>query len=134
MTSQTDLDQMENGFAKLQDSLRSLSDLLVHVVDDARIVDAFRAAGGTAMELFRAEESVMEAVDCPLLETNRIGHRKFLRDLGQVLHEARTERTGIHAAGILRREILPWLVEHHAVVDRQVVRFVRAAAQPQAAT
>ena len=127
MTPQIDLDQLETGYLKLQDSLRALSDLLVHVTDDAKVVEAFRATGSTAMDLFRWEESAMEAVDCPLLETNRTGHKKFLRDLGQVLHEARIDRTGIHAAGILRREVIPWLNEHHAVVDRQMIRFIRTA-------
>lgn len=128
MTPQIELDQLETRYTKLQDSLLSLSDLLVYVTEDAKVVEAFRLAGSTAMDLFRAEESAMEAVNCPLLETNRTGHKKFLRDLGQVLHEARIDRTGIHAARILRREVIPWLHEHHSVVDRQMALFLRGAA------
>jgi len=125
MTSQFDLDQLEVAYLKVVDSLRSLSDFLVHHTDDAAIIEEFRVTGSTAMDLFRAEESAMEAFNCPLLESSRIGHKKFLRDLGQVLHEARIDRTGIHAAGILRREVIPWLHEHHAVVDRQMMMFFR---------
>lgn len=134
MTFRIDIDQLEDGYAKLQDSLRVLSDLLVHVTDEAKVVDAFRVAGSSAMDLFRAEESAMEAVNCPFLESNRTGHKKFLRDLGQVLHEVRIDRTGIHAEGILRREIVPWLHEHHAVVDRQMILFVSDVGTPHQAT
>lgn len=134
MNPQIDLEHLEDRYVKLQDSLRALSDLLVHILDDAKLIEAFRVTGSTAMDLFRAEESAMESMSCPLLETNRTGHKKFLRDLGQVLHEARLDRTGIHAAGILRREVIPWLHEHHAVVDRQMVLFFRKelAARPSA--
>jgi hemerythrin len=128
MSSKRNPEDLENGYKKLQESLRSLSDLLVYATEDAKIVEAFRITGSTAMDLFRAEESAMESADSPLLETNRTGHKKFLRDLGQVLHEARADRTGIHAANILRKEVIPWLSEHHAVVDRQVIRFLGAAA------
>jgi hemerythrin len=129
MNPQIDFEQLE----KLQESLRSLSDLLVHTSDDAKVIEAFRVTGSTAMGLFRAEEAAMEAVNCPLLESNRMGHKKFLRDLGQVLHEARSDRTGIHAAGILRREVVPWLHEHHAVVDRQMILLRRRAEAAQQA-
>jgi hemerythrin len=133
MNPQIDFEQLENAYSKLQESLRSLSDLLVHTSDDAKVIEAFRVTGSTAMGLFRAEEAAMEAVNCPLLESNRMGHKKFLRDLGQVLHEARSDRTGIHAAGILRREVVPWLHEHHAVVDRQMILLRRRAEAAQQA-
>jgi len=126
MVPKRDPEQLENGYKKLQESLRSLSDLLVYATDDAKIIEAFRATGSTAMDLFRAEESALETLGSPLLETNRTGHKKFLRDLGQILHEARADRTGIHAANLLRKEVIPWLTEHHAVVDRQVIRFIGA--------
>lgn len=132
MTPQSDIEVLEDMYTKLQNSLLRLSDMLVYVTEDAKVIEAFRLAGSTAMDLFRAEESAMDAVNCQLLETNRTGHKKFLHDLGQVLHEARADRTGIHAASVLRRELIPWLHEHHSVVDRQMVHFLRkvAAAPP----
>ena len=121
MNSPMDPILMEARYESLRDTLRELSDLLVHSSDDTRVLEVFRSAKGTAAELFQAEELAMESMDCPVLEANRSGHRKFMRALDEVQEEARLQRLGIHAAGILRREILPWLHDHHSIVDRQLL-------------
>ena len=120
MNSPLDPAVLETRYESLRDTLRELSDLLVHSADDTRVLEVFRTAKGTATELFQAEETAMESMDCPVLEANRLGHRKFMKALEEVQEEARLQNLGIHAAGILRREILPWLHDHHSVVDRQL--------------
>lgn len=125
MTHPVDLNQIEDRYSSLRDALHGLSHLMVHGKDENRLLEAFRQCGRQAVELFHSEEEAMAKTGCPALEPNRAGHRKFLDDLGVVLRHAREEGAGIHAASLLRRELLPWFHEHHAVVDRQIVHHLR---------
>ncbi|HNY29607.1 MAG TPA: hypothetical protein PKO15_01855 [Fibrobacteria bacterium] len=125
MTESPDILEIEDRYQSLRRALMALGDRLVHAREEREILDAFRSAGTQAVELFAGEEEAMASCDCPALEINRQGHRKFLRDLGQVLHHLREDRCGFHAASVLRRDVMPWLHEHHRVVDRQVVHQLR---------
>lgn len=125
MTDSPDILEIEDRYCSLRAALTALGDRLVHSRNEAEILDAFRAAGTQAVELFAGEEEAMASCDCPALEINRKGHKKFLHELGQVLHHLREDRSGFHAASVLRRELMPWLHEHHRVVDRQVVHHLR---------
>lgn len=125
MTDSPDILEIEDRYQSLRQALTALGDRLVHAREEKEILEAFRAAGTQAVELFTGEEEAMASCDCPALEINRQGHRKFLRDLGQVLHHLREDRCGFHAASVLRRDLMPWLHEHHRLVDRQVVRQMK---------
>ncbi|MBK8800930.1 MAG: hypothetical protein IPN71_02525 [Fibrobacteres bacterium] len=133
MTETPDIAEIEDRYLSLRAALTALGDRLVHAKEEKEILEAFRAAGTQAVELFTGEEEVMANCDCPALEVNRQGHQKFLRDLGQVLHHLREDRCGFHAASVLRRDVMPWLHEHHRVVDRQVVHQLRRQGQLTAA-
>lgn len=113
---------METRYELLRTTLHELSDLLVHSVDDDRLLEVFGHARGTADALFLAEERALGSADRRVTQANRKGHRRFLLALDEVRREAQDRRLGIHAAGVVRREILPWLHEHHVVVDRQLLQ------------
>lgn len=119
--------EIEDRYHTLREALTYLGDRLVHSRDEEVILDAFRQAGTQAVEMFAGEEEAMASCDCPALEVNRKGHRRFLHDLGMVIHHFRRDGSGMHAATILRRELMPWLHEHHRIVDRQVVHHLRRA-------
>lgn len=128
MASPVDLESM---YALLLRQLQDLAGVLVHAQDEAVLNAAFRDAGKTAIELFHEEEQEMERTGCPALGLNRAGHAKFSQTLSNLYVQVRAERSGVRAAGDLRRELIPWLQEHHAVVDRQLVHHLkRMAAAP----
>ncbi|MBK9576480.1 MAG: hypothetical protein IPO40_05355 [Fibrobacteres bacterium] len=129
MTDSPDITEIEDRYQSLRAALTALGDRLVHSREEKEILDAFRAAGTQAVELFTGEEEAMASCGCPALEVNRQGHRKFLHELGQVLHHLREDRCGFHAASVLRRDLMPWLHEHHRVVDGQVVHQLRRQRQ-----
>jgi hemerythrin len=112
---------MENRYEQLRSTLHELSDVLVHSGDEELLLELFRHAQGSAAEMFQEEEHVLRGLDDHMALANRQGHQRFLKALEEIQREAQGQRLGIHAAGLLRRELLPWLHEHHAVVDRQLL-------------
>lgn len=117
--------ELESMYSTLLAELQTLCETLLHSSEDAQVHAAFRAAGKAAIELFESEEATMEATDCPALALNRAGHEKFRNALSNLFAQYRAERSGIRAAGDLRRELLAWLQEHHAAVDRQLEHHLR---------
>lgn len=127
MTPAVDLEAM---YTTLVRSLNDLANVLLHAQDEAAANAAFRDAGKAAIELFHEEEQEMERTGCAALELNRAGHAKFSQTLSNLYAQVRAERSGVRAAGEVRRELLPWLQEHHAVVDRQLVHHLKRLAAP----
>lgn len=125
MTPALDLEPM---YSRLLSALQELAGVLVHAQDEAALNAAFREAGKAAIELFHEEEQEMERTGCPALAVNRAGHEKFSQTLSNLYAQVRAERSGVRAAGDLRRELIPWLQEHHAVVDRQLVHHLKRLA------
>lgn len=125
MTPALDLEPM---YSRLLSALQELAGVLVHAQDEAALNAAFREAGKAAIELFHEEEQEMERTGCPALAVNRTGHEKFSQTLSNLYAQVRAERSGVRAAGDLRRELIPWLQEHHAVVDRQLVHHLKRLA------
>lgn len=126
--------QLEAMYTELYESLVGLCEVLLHSNTDTEIVHAFRLAGKAAIELFELEEREMEESGCPALALNRAGHAKFRQEISNLYAQYRGERTGIRAAGDLRRQLLPWLQEHHVVVDRQLEHHLRRVASGSAAS
>jgi len=122
MSPPVDLEAM---YSLLHQRLVHLAGVLLHSQDEAEMNQAFREAGKAAIELFHDEELEMERSGCPALELNRAGHAKFSATLSNLYAQVHAERSGIRAAGDLRRELIPWLQEHHAVVDRQLVHHLK---------
>lgn len=122
MSPPVDLEAM---YSLLLQRLVHLAGVLLHTQDEGEVNQAFREAGKAAIELFHDEELEMERSGCPALELNRAGHAKFSATLSNLYAQVRAERSGIRAAGDLRRELIPWLQEHHAVVDRQLVHHLK---------
>lgn len=116
---------LERMYCVLQEELADLCEVLLHSHDDAQVLQSFRSAGRAAIELFEAEEKSMEDSGCPALGLNRAGHDKFRQEISNLFAQYRGERSGIRAAGDLRRNLIPWLQEHHAVVDRQLDHHLR---------
>lgn len=112
-------------YSNLYERLGDLCEVLLHSSLDADVVQAFRVAGTAAIELFDAEEKEMEASNCPALELNRAGHDKFRQEISNLYAQYRGERSGIRAAGDLRRSLMPWLQEHHVLVDRQLSHHLK---------
>lgn len=125
MTPAVDLESM---YSTLLRSLQDLSGVLLHAQEEAILNAAFRDAGKAAIELFHEEEMEMERSGCPALELNRAGHAKFSQTLSNLYAQVRAERSGVRASGDLRRELIPWLQEHHAVVDRQLSHHLKRVA------
>ena len=117
--------RLEEMYSVLHESLVQLCEVLLHSQMNQEIDQAFRIAGSAAIRLFDAEEKEMEATNCPVLELNRAGHAKFRQDLSNLYAQVKGEYSGIRAAGVLRRTLLPWLLEHHALVDRQLEHHLR---------
>lgn len=122
----------ESMYSNLLRSLQDLASVLVHAQEDALVNAAFRDAGKAAIELFHEEEREMVRTGCPALELNRTGHAKFSQNLSNLYAQFRAERSGVRAAGDVRRELIPWLQEHHAVVDRQLVHHLKRMNAPAA--
>jgi len=116
---------LEEMYSVLQESLVQLCEVLLHSQTNGEIDHAFRNAGMAAIQLFDAEEMEMDVSKCPALELNRAGHAKFRQDISNLYAQVRGEHSGIRAAGELRRQLLPWLQEHHALVDRQLEHHLR---------
>lgn len=125
---------LEGMYCVLQQELADLCEVLLHSRDDAQVLQAFRDAGRAAIELFEAEEKAMEESGCVALALNRAGHNKFRQEISNLFAQYRGERSGIRAAGDLRRGLIPWLQEHHAVVDRQLDHHLRRAASASASS
>lgn len=125
MTPAVDLESM---YSTLLRSLQDLSGVLLHAQEETILNAAFREAGKAAIELFHDEELEMERTGCPALELNRAGHAKFSQTLSNLYAQVRAERSGVRASGDLRRELIPWLQEHHAVVDRQLTHHLKRVA------
>ena len=125
MTPAVDLESM---YSRLLRALQDLAGVLVHAQDETVLNAAFRDAGKAAIELFQEEEQEMERTGCPALELNRAGHAKFSQTLSNLYAQVRAERSGVRAAGDVRRELIPWLQEHHAVVDRQLIHHLKRLA------
>lgn len=119
---------LESMYTRLLRALHDLAGVLVHAQDESVLNAAFREAGTAAIELFHEEEQEMERTACPALELNRAGHAKFTQTLSNLYAQVRAERSGVRAAGDLRRELIPWLQEHHAVVDRQLIHHLKRLA------
>lgn len=117
--------RLEEMYSTLHGSLVQLCEVLLHSQKDQEIDRAFRSAGAAAIHLFDAEEKEMEATNCPALELDRSGHAKFRQDISNLYAQVKGEHSGIRAAGELRRVLLPWLQEHHALVDRQLEHHLR---------
>jgi len=122
MSSPVDLEEL---FTLLHQRLVRLAEVLLHAQIDSEIKQAFRDAGKAALILFRDEELEMERTACPALALNRAGHQKFMQKLSNLSAQVIAERSGVRASGDLRRDLLPWLMEHHAVVDRQLVHHIK---------
>lgn len=122
MSHPADLEEM---YSNLYERLGDLCEVLLHSSLEADVVQAFRVAGTAAIELFDAEEKEMEASGCPALEINRAGHDKFRQEISNLYAQYRGERSGIRAAGDLRRTLMPWLQEHHVLVDRQLAHHLK---------
>jgi hemerythrin len=125
MLTSRDLMQLEDRYNSLRESLISLTDSLLHSRDESELLDAFRVSGQTAIAFFREEESAMADCHCPAENANRIGHKRFMHDLGALLHEYRQYGSGIPVATRVRRELLAWLYEHHRVVDHQLTHQIQ---------
>lgn len=119
---------LESMYTRLLRALQDLAGVLVHAQDESVLNAAFREAGKAAIELFHEEEQEMERTACPALDLNRTGHAKFSQTLSNLYAQVRAERSGVRAAGDLRRELIPWLQEHHAVVDRQLIHHLKRQA------
>jgi hemerythrin len=122
MSHPKDLEEM---YSNLYERLGDLCEVLLHSSLDVEVVQAFRVAGTAAIELFELEEREMEASKCPALELNRAGHDKFRQEISNLYAQYRGERSGIRAAGDLRRNLMPWLQEHHVLVDRQLAHHLK---------
>lgn len=119
--------QMEDRYRSLREALVTLTDVLLHTRSEEEHLHAFQVAGQMAIAFFRDEEQAMDDTICPASQANKAGHKKFMHDLGDLLHQARSEGSGIPAAIRLRRDLLPWLHEHHRVIDHQLVHHVHKA-------
>lgn len=117
--------QLEDRYRSLQEALVTLTDVLLHTQSEEEHLHAFQVAGQTAIAFFREEEIAMEESGCAALAANKLGHKRFMHELGDLLHRARSDGSGIPAATRLRRDLLPWLYEHHRVVDHQLVHHVQ---------
>lgn len=126
--------QLEAMYTVLYESLVDLCEVLLHSRSESEVLDAFRASGKAAIELFDLEEREMEASGCSALALNRAGHDKFRQEISNLYAQYRGERSGIRAAGDLRRQLLPWLQEHHVVVDRQLEHHLRRIASASASS
>ncbi|MCB9495633.1 MAG: hypothetical protein H6686_01970 [Fibrobacteria bacterium] len=105
--------------------LQWLAEVLLHAKDDTQALNAFRDTGRLALELFQREELEMERCGCPALAVNRAGHGKFTQTLSNLYAQYIAERSGIRVSRDLRKELLPWIQEHHALVDRQLAHHLR---------
>lgn len=123
---------LESMYSNLVRGLQDLASVLLHAQEEALVNAAFRDAGKAAIELFHEEEQEMVRTACPALELNRAGHAKFSQNLSNLYAQVRAERSGVRAAGDVRRELIPWLQEHHAVVDRQLEHHLKRLAAPVA--
>ena len=112
--------RMETRYELLRTTLHELSDLLTCAGDEERVLEVFRYARGTAAEMFAAEDGYLAQLDQEKAEENREGRKLFLGALNEVEQEAQSDRLGVHAAGLVRRELLPWLHEHRSRIDRQL--------------
>lgn len=117
--------RLEEMYSVLHENLVQLCEVLLHSQKNQEIDQAFRIAGSAAIHLFDAEEKEMEATSCPALALNQAGHAKFRQDISNLYAQVKGEHSGIRAAGELRRTLLPWLIEHHALVDRQLEHHLR---------
>lgn len=125
MNPAVDLDSM---YSSLVHHLHDLAGVLLHAQEESVMNAAFRETGKAAIELFHVEEQEMERTGCLALELNRAGHAKFSQTLSNLYAQVRAERSGVRAAGDVRRELIPWLQEHHAVVDRQLTHHLKRLA------
>lgn len=125
MSHPGDLEEM---YSDLHERLVQLCEVLLHARTDGEMNLAFRTAGAAAIKLFDAEEREMEASGCSALALNQAGHKKFKQEISNLFAQTRGERSGIRAAGDLRRQLLPWLQEHHALVDRQLEHHLKRLA------
>jgi len=120
MLTSRDLMQLEDRYRSLRESLITLTDVLLHSREEAELLDAFRVSGQLAISFFREEEAAMAECHCPAEQANKIGHKRFMHDLGALLHEYRQYGSGIPVATKVRRDLMAWLYEHHRVVDHQM--------------
>ena len=118
------LEKLESDYQFLRESLTELADILIHSRTEERIAGAFKKCQSVAGDLFRDEESAMTAHGCTALAANKAGHGKFMKDLGIFEHEYLIHRAGIPLAIQIRGTMLPWLHEHHHVIDRQMARVM----------
>ena len=121
--------RLESDYLSLRESLGRLGDILLHANNPDDIRTAFHDSLLRAQELFHQEELEFETIGCSTVEANRNGHRKFIRDLGSLLHEYGITGAGIPLASEVRKTLLPWLHEHHRLIDQQLSRRRAAAFQ-----
>jgi hemerythrin len=124
------LSDLDKAYLALRDTLVGLSHHLLHSVDEAEITGAFGTCEELATKLFGDEEAAMAVSECPALEINQRGHRKFLQTLDNLRHEYRASRSGIPLANRSRIELTVWLHEHHRVVDGQLANHLRRRTLP----
>lgn len=124
------LSDLDDAYAQLREQLVGLSNTLLHSVDEKEVVGLFATCGALAAKLFRAEEEAMAVSECPALEVNQRGHRKFMQTLDNLLHEYRIGPSGIPLANRTRIELTVWLHEHHRVVDGQLANHLRRRTLP----
>lgn len=125
MLTSRDLMLLEDRYRSLRESLVTLTDVLLHSRNEDELLDAFRVCGQMAIGLFRDEETAMAACQCSAQHANKAGHQRFMDCLGNLLHQYRQFGSGIPVATQVRRDLLPWLYEHHRVVDHQMIHQVQ---------
>ena len=130
MLTSRDLMQLEERYRSLRESLATLTDVLLHSRHQDDVLQAFQTSEQIAISMFRDEETAMAQCQCLAEKANKVGHQWFMEELGQCLHQYREMGSGIPVATMVRRDLMPWLYEHHRVVDHQMIHQLQKLGRP----
>lgn len=83
---------------------------------------------------FREEEQLMADRNCPVLELNKLEHRRFLETYSRFVN--RFDEVGLtrEFTSDIRRELVDWLVNHITKIDRQLLETAPSEIEQRSAT
>jgi hemerythrin len=122
----TGLSNLDAQHREIIGKLNELSEALAGGQDRARVAgEILDFLQFYAAWHFEREEALMEQYQCPIAETNKKEHVKFVERFGQFYEQWQTASMDLELVNKTHAELANWIANHILQVDTQLYAYVK---------